>query len=250
MYIVFLDESGQPGGFDKEKNKLLDNVSKYFTLGGFMIEADDILQIERQMRDIKIKYNLNPSHEIKWHTTYSKIGLTFEQYKNMKLEIIKIISEYKASVIGIVVDKEECYKNKDYINDANDLYAVALHLLMERYSMEIKHKHSSEKETMKPVMMIADSRQSMNSKKLDKELQIAYLRARNMGTHFNKFPNFCEGIIFVDSDNFTGVQLADFCAGAIHRKYEQKDDTFFNELIPAIASKKDNIYGAGIKLYK
>lgn len=248
MQIIFLDESGQPGGFDKENKKLGKNVSRYFTLGGFMIDADNILEIERKLREIKMKYKLNSNHEIKWHSTYPKLGLNYEQYKNMKLEVIRTISEYRASVIGIVVDKEECYKNKEYINDSNDLYAVALHLLMERYSMEIKNKHNED--IMKPVIMIADSRQSMNSRKLDKELQIAYLRAKNMGTYFVKFPNFCEGIIFVDSDNFTGIQLADFCAGAIHRKYEQNDDTFFNELIPAIASKKNNIYGAGIKLYK
>lgn len=248
MYIVFLDESGQPGGFNKEHNKLGVNTSKYFTLGGFMIDADNILDIESKLKEIKKKYTLNSNHEIKWHTTYSKIGLDFEQYKNMKLEIIRMISQYKNSVIGIVVDKESCYKNKDYIDNSNDLYAVALHLLMERYSMETMKK--SNKGIIKPVIMIADSRQSMNSSKLDKELQIAYLRAKNMGTHFVNFPNFCEGIIFVDSDNFTGIQLADFCAGAIHRKYEQGDDTFFNELIPAIASKKNNIYGAGIKLYK
>lgn len=248
MQIIFLDESGQPGGFDKENKKLVNSTSKYFTLAGFMIDADNILDIEKKMKGIKIKYRLNPNHEIKWHSTYSKLGLNLEQYKNMKLEVIKTISEYKSSVIGIVADKEECYKNKTYINDSNDLYAVVLHLLMERYSMEIMNRHN--KNIMKPVIMIADSRQSMNSRKLDKELQIAYLRAKNMGTHFVKFPNFCEGIIFVDSDNFTGIQLADFCAGAIHRKYEQNDDTFFNKLIPAIANKKDNIYGAGIKLYK
>ncbi len=98
--------------------------------------------------------------------------------------------------------------------------------------------------------MIADSRQSINSNKLDKELQIAYLRAKNMGTHFVKFPNFCESIIFVDSDDFSGVQLADFCAGAIHKKYEREDNEFFNVLLPAIVSKNDNIYGLGIKFYK
>ena len=81
MYIVFLDESGQPGGFNKEKSKLVNNTSKYFTLAGFKIDADKILDIERNMRDIKIKYGLEEQHEIKWHTTYSKLGLDFEQYK-------------------------------------------------------------------------------------------------------------------------------------------------------------------------
>ena len=42
----------------------------------------------------------------------------------------------------------------------------------------------------KPVLMIADSRRSVNGNKLDQQLQIAYLRAKNMGTHFMKFPNF------------------------------------------------------------
>lgn len=239
---------GQPGGFDKENNKLVENTSKYFTLSGFMIDADKILEIERGMKDIKIKYGLSQYHEVKWHTTYSKIGLNFEQYRNMKEEIIKFISQYKNSVISIVADKESCYKNKDYINTPNDLYAVELHLLMERYCMEIYKDKEHKKE--KPTIMIADSRQSINSNKLDKELQIAYLRAKNMGTHFIEFPNFCENIIFADSDDFSGIQIADFCAGAIHRKYENEDDTFFNKLIPAIRKHKGTIYGPGVKLYK
>lgn len=247
MYIVFLDESGQPGGFDKENGKLVENTSKYFTLAGFMIDADNILKIESNMRDIKIKYGLEQQHEIKWHTTYSKLGLKFEQYKNMKMEIIKFISKCKNSVIGIVMDKESCFRNKDYIQTPNDLYAVALHLLMERCCMETTRKHG--RDTMIPTIMIADSRQSINSNKLDKELQIAYLRAKNMGTHFVKFPNFCESIIFVDSDDFSGVQLADFCAGAIHKKYENKNEEFFNELLPGIVTKGNNVYGPGIKLY-
>ena len=249
MYIIFLDESGQPGGFDKENNKLVKNTSKYFVLAGFMINADDILKIEKHMRDIKIKYGLNPLHEIKWHTTYSKLKLSFEQYKNMKLEIVREISKYKNSVIGIVMDKENCYKNKsEYIKNHNDLYATALHLLMERCSMQIANKFKK-RDNLKPAMLIADSRKNDNNNKLDKELQIAYLRAKNMGTHFIKFPNFCESIVFVDSDYYSGVQFADFCAGAIYKKYENHNDDFFEELKSAIRKHNNSINGAGIKLY-
>ena len=249
MYIIFLDESGQPGGFDKENNKLVKNTSKYFVLAGFMINADDILKIEKRMRDIKIKYGLNPLHEIKWHTTYSKLKLSFEQYKNMKLEIVREISKYKNSVIGIVMDKENCYKNKsEYIKNHNDLYATALHLLMERASMQITNKFRKRNDLI-PAMLIADSRKNDNNNKLDKELQIAYLRAKNMGTHFIKFPNFCESIVFVDSDYYSGVQFADFCAGAIYKKYENHNDDFFEELKSAIRKHNNSINGAGIKLY-
>ena len=115
MYIIFLDESGQPGGFDKENNKLVKNTSKYFVLAGFMINADDILKIEGRMKDIKLKYGLNPYHEIKWNTKYKEIGIDFEGIMNMKKEIIRIVNNYKNSVVGIVMDKEYCYKNKKFI---------------------------------------------------------------------------------------------------------------------------------------
>ena len=115
---------------------------------------------------------------------------------------------------------EKRYKNKNYIKTPNDIYAIALHLLMERICMEIAEKNG--RKSIIPTMVIADSRKNDNNNKLDKELQIAYLRAKNMGTYFIKFPNFCESIVFVDSDYYSGIQLADFCAGAIHKKYERR----------------------------
>lgn len=249
MYIVFIDESGQPGGWDNEKKLLTKNSSKFFTLGGFMINADKILEMETKFKDIKMKYGLKESCEIKWSCSYSKLGLTFEQYKNMKQDIIKMISEYKNSVIGIIMDKENCYRNRTDIKNHNDLYAFALNLLMERVCMEISDRDG--RNAMTPALMFTDSRKNDNNNKLDKELQIAYLRARSLGTHYIKFPNFCESLVFLDSNYSCGIQCADFCAGAIHKKFEMQDEEFFNVLIPAIRkNKSENIYGYGIKLYK
>lgn len=238
---------GQPGGFNNESNKLVNNTSKFFTIGAFMIDANKIIEVENRVKDVKIKYGLDSHHEIKWHTTYSKLGLNYEQNINLKNEMLDIISSYKNSVFGIIMDKEKCFKEKSFINNHSDMYAVALHLLMERCCMEITTKRG--KKTKIPVMLIADSRKNNANNKLDKELQTAYLRAKNMGTYFVEFPNFCESIFFGDSDYYIGVQLADFCAGAIHRKFENKDDRFFEKIKPAIREHKGNIYGAGIKLY-
>ena len=239
---------GQPGGFDKEKNELVKNTSKYFVLSGFMIEADKILHIEEKMKDIKLKYGLNPYHEIKWNTRYKDIGIGYEQIMNMKKEIMGIVKNYKNSVVGIVMDKKYCYSSKEFIQNHNDLYSVALHLLMERYCMQITDENG--RSTTIPAMLFADSRKNDKNNKLDIELQISYLRAKNMGTHFVKFPNFCDTLIFVDSDYSAGIQIADFCAGAIFRKYEKEDRTFFDILKPAIRTYKENIDGAGIKIYK
>ncbi|MCI8397090.1 MAG: DUF3800 domain-containing protein [Clostridia bacterium] len=239
---------GEPGGFDKESNKLKPNTSRYFTVAGFMINSNQILDIEKELKDVKIKNKIGQENEIKWHTTYSKLGMDFKQYSNVREEVMSIIAKYKGSVIGIIMDKESCYQNKEYIKTPNDLYSVALHLLMERSCMQTTKKW--QKENLEPTMVIADSRQSINSSKLDNELKIAYSRAKNMGTHFMKFPSFCESIMFADSKDLSGIQLADFCAGAIHKKYEREDEEYFNLLLPAIVNKEGNIYGPGIKLYK
>ena len=137
MYIIFLDESGQPGGFDNKTNSLVENTSKYFILAGFMINADEILNIEMALRDVKLKYGLNPYHEVKWNTRYKDIGLEYSQIMEMKKEIMQIVNKYKNSVVGIIMDKEYCYKNKEFVKTHNDLYALALHLLMERCCMQI-----------------------------------------------------------------------------------------------------------------
>lgn len=167
---------------------------------------------------------------------------------NMKKEIMGIVNNYKSSVIGIVMDKEYCYKSKDFIQNHNDLYAVALHLLMERCCMQITDEKG--RNTVTPAMLFADSRKNDSNNQLDIELQNAYLRAKNMGTHFVKFPNFCDTLIFVDSDYSAGIQIADFCAGAIYRKYEKEDELFFDILKPSIRTHNGDIKGAGIKFYK
>lgn len=249
MQIIFVDEArSQPGGFDNESQQLVKNTSKYFILSGFMIDSEKILYIEQELRDIKIKYGVNPYHEVKWNASYSKMELDYKQSMEMKKEIIEIMTKYKNSVIGIVMDKEYCYKNKEFVKTHNYLYSLALHLIMERACMQITDDKG--RKTMTPAMLFLDSRKNDNNNKLDIELQIAYLRAKNMGTHFVKFPNFCDSLIFADSDYTAGVQMADFCAGTIFRKFEKEDNKFFDILKPAIRTHNNSINGAGIKLYR
>lgn len=243
MKIVFIDESGQPGGFNNSTQEFNEKSSEYFTLGSFMIDSDDLLNLENSIRDIKLKYGLKPNQEIKWRMSYSKLGLSQADFFDLKRDIISIISKYKNSVICIVMDKKSCYL-KPHISDHNDLYATALHLLMERVCMNL----NDEKDV--PVMFFTDSRKNDKNNKLDKELQISYLRAKNMGTKFVHFPNFSESIVFIDSEYCIGIQLADFCAGIVHRRISYDEDFAYNLLEPAIRTHKGQINGYGIKIYK
>ncbi len=247
MYIVFIDESGQPGGYDEENKKLIQGATKYFVLSGFMIDGNELINIQQKLNQIKIKYNLSIDTEAKWNSSYSALKMTLEEYKNYKIEVCEIIAEYKNSVVGIVMDKEKCYKEKKGIKDHNDLYAYSLNLLMERFCMEITNKHG--RNTDVPVILFTDSRKNDNNNKLDKELQIAYRRAKQIGTKYIGFPNFSESIVFVDSKYSSGVQLADFCAGVIFKKFENNNSEFLKILLPAIRTHNEKIDGVGIKRF-
>lgn len=248
MYIIFIDESGQPGGWDKDKNCLVNNTSKFFTLGGFMIDANEILNIERKFKDIKLKYGLRITDEVKWSGSYKKLNLDYATYIKMRKEILEMIATYNSSTVCVCMDKEECYKNRDDIANHNDIYAFALNLLMERMHMEIEDRDGRGCNT--PALIFTDSRKNNNNNKLDKELQIAYLRAIGIGTQYISFNNFCESLVFIDSTYSHGIQCADFCAGAIHQLVENKKTEAFEIIKPALRNKKGTIRGYGIKIFK
>lgn len=245
MYIVFIDESGQPGGYDTENQKLVNGATKYFILSGFMIDGNELINIQQKLNQIKIKYNLSIETEAKWNSSYKSLGMTLDEYKKYKREVCEIISEYSNSVVGIVMNKEKCYKERKGVNDHNDLYAYSLNLLMERFCMEVTDRHG--RDTDIPVILFTDSRKNDNNNRLDKELQKSYRRAKQIGTKYMGFPNFSESLVFVDSQYSSGVQLADFCAGAIFKKFENNNEDFLNILNPAIRNHNGRIDGVGIK---
>lgn len=245
MYIVFIDESGQPGGYNVEKQELIKGATRYFVLSGFMIDGNDLINIEQKLNQVKIKYNLSRDTEAKWNSNYSALGMNLDEYRKYKGEVCQIIADYKSSVVGIVMDKEKCYKNRKGIENHNDLYAYALNLLMERFCMEITDRHG--RDTNIPVILFTDSRKNDNNNRLDKELQKSYRRAKYMGTKYIGFPNFSESLVFIDSQYSSGIQLADFCAGAIFKKFEDNINQFLDILMPAIRSHSGKIDGVGIK---
>ena len=248
MYIAFIDESGQPGGYDKNTKTLTVGSSSFFIVSAFLIDADDILDIERKLTDIKLKYGLSKEFEAKWNMNYSKVGFNYDTYCKYKEEILNLITYYPHSVISIVMDKEKCYQ-KSYINDHKDMYFKAFHLLMERIFLEVRDR--GEKKVLKPTLSFVDSRKTNNDNTLDKELQIAYKRAKNIGTYYYKegFPNFSDSLVFMDSQFCAGVQLADFCAGATYKYYAENEDRFIKKLQPAFRTHDGNIKNAGIKLF-
>lgn len=245
MYIVFIDESGQPGGYNEQKQEFNTKSSKYFVLAGFMIDGNELVKIQQRLDLIKLKYGLSKEIEAKWNSSYKALGMELDTYIKYRREILELISEYKNSVVGIAMNKEKCYKSNLNIKNQNDLYAFALNLLMERFCMEVTDRNG--RDTCIPVILFTDSRKNDRNSKLDKELQISYRRAKNMGTKYIGFPNFSESLVFIDSEYSSGIQLADFCAGSIFKYFEEENDTYVNMIKNSIRNHNGKINGVGLK---
>jgi len=245
MYFVFVDESGQPGGYDPVSKMITKGSSHFFTLSGFLVSSDALINIEKKVKIVKIQHGLPTDKEFKWNAQYKTFGIDKETYISFREKMISIICEYPNSVISTIIDKSKCY-NKEYIKDHHDVYVQALHLIMERVQMELCDRGHSEQ----PVMFVFDSRKNDKNKKLDEELQKAYIRAIGLGTYYVNFPNFLSTAIFADSDYSAGVQLADYCAGPIQRNAEHQIDDWFRKLMPAIRKNSSGqMKGYGLKLF-
>lgn len=107
MYIVFIDESGQPGGYNEQKQEFNTKSSKYFVLAGFMIDGNELVKIQQRLDLIKLKYGLSKEIEAKWNSSYKALGMELDTYIKYRREILELISEYKNSVVGIAMNKKK-----------------------------------------------------------------------------------------------------------------------------------------------
>lgn len=129
-----------------------------------------------------------------------------------------------------------------------DIYETALRLLMERFHMEVYSRHHGQIKNI-PITIFADSRKNNKNKDADITLQQAYKKALFYGTKFLNFTNYTESIVFVDSEDSTGIQLVDHCAGLFGKAYEQGKKEYLNSIKNAIRKNHfNNVKGYGVKL--
>jgi hypothetical protein len=70
---------------------------------------------------------------------------------------------------------------------------------------------------------------------------------REAGQFKSTYTHLVEGLFLAPSHMSVGIQLADMVAGAVWRKFERGDDTFFNAIEPAFRrSREGQIDGFGL----
>ena len=129
------------------------------------------------------------------------------------------------------------------INTQDDLYHLTYKTITERFQYYLQDETRPEGPKQLGIV-VSDHRGAQD----DKRLRGHHQKLLNATAEFiSNYPNLIEGLFLEPSNLSIGIQLADMVAGAVWRKFQRKDDCWYQHLEPSIRRRPDgSVSGYGI----
>jgi hypothetical protein len=242
MHILFLDESGTPP-------RPQDRYPSYFVVGGIIIPETSWHRIRDGLMGIKIRRKIRG--EIKWRyfapnnndDRNPMRGMDQSARDAIRIDIYKLIaSENAIKTLACVTSKAPAYA-LNFISSQEDIYHATFKPVTERFQYHLQEigRLTGRKEF---GIVVGDHRGAKD----DKRLRAHHEKLLHSSSDFtSKYLNLIEGLFIHPSNLSVGIQLADMVAGAVWRKFERKDETYYNLLLPSLrTSSQGKVEGYGI----
>jgi Protein of unknown function (DUF3800) len=247
MYLMYVDESGDPGKFNGLN-------SKHFILSGIIISQNDWMPTLKKLKDFKDyckkQYNLPIGTEI--HASELIRINKLEDYKSIKKhDRINIIKDFMREIPLIFSTSKiiNVYLDKEQFPESTDFQQLAWQRLIQRFDTYLKR---SAKDL---GMIISDDTNEPLVRALLRKMRV-YNPVPNMypstsGQSFRQIPtdNIIEDVIMKASDKSYFIQAVDTVAHCLYRREQPKGslkkyniEVFFNFLEPILlkeAAKTD-----------
>ena len=201
MHLLYIDESGSA----EHTN---------FVLGGAAIYEGAIQQISKQLDDLQTHYFPHEAGLVEFHVralrarTFGKEAtLSRERFLAMLDDIATVIVEahpHGIALFGTVVHRPS-YPDQD-------CYNLAFEDMCKRFDSFLVGKHKAG-HTSKGLLVLDRSSQ-------ETEIQRLSVEFKALGTRWGKLYNIVDAPLFADSHNSRLIQLADFVASSLFRRYE------------------------------
>jgi hypothetical protein len=215
MKLIYIDDSGNTG------KKLDDTLQPLFVLGGFVIDELIWKSVDKEIYDIKVKYDIAETEIHSIEIMNGKKGTPYKDWdydKKLKFfeEMLDIIRKYDLKVIYFTVKKASFkkYFQAKYGNEFEQQFNISPYLLAFSYILQIGDAYLVEQDCN--GMLILDEQDEWK-KPANKTFNILTTLAEEPEVHVEKL---LDRSFFVDSSESNMIQLADIIAYTTKRYFE------------------------------
>jgi hypothetical protein len=221
MYLLYVDESGNPEG----------TQDRYFVLGGVAMferkvywvnDAVDRLQ-DQIFPGLNVEFHAQAivsHHEEPWHSLPSS-----DRSKTLQNLCSIISTDNDVCLFAVAVERAT----------TTEPVARAFEEMCNRFDLFLKRLHA-QGNTQRGLIIFDESR-------YESRLQTLLTGYRRTGTRFGRVHNFADVPFFADSRSTRLLQLADLVAYAVYRRYERFNTWLLDQIINRFDSEGDVIHG-------
>ncbi len=228
MYLLYLDESGDPNNTPGDEN---------FVLGGIAVFERQTFWLSQQVDGIeKSRLPDTGKSPIEFHASEIARGASSPWNQLSPSERNEILN----SLCSVISDSDErialfaTVVHRSSLS-GTDPVARAFDDITSRFDLFLKRKHAFG-DTQRGLIILDKTRE-------EKRLQTLLNAYRKEGGPFGRLVNFADVPFFTDSTSSRLVQLADLIAWATFRRYERGDSRYFDRLIGRFDSEEGRIHG-------
>jgi hypothetical protein len=285
MYVCYLDESGNdipgsgtshfvylglaiPAESWKAKDKKVSEILQRYSLQGEEVHTGWIAR--RYLEQERIPNFANLDHAVrraavqvereKWLIKTAALG-TREKLDNVKTNLRKtapyvhltqdertqllrdladLVGDWHDTRLFAEAQDKTCYSKT--APPASPLYELAFTQIVSRFQMFLTYKGQRDGKTLFG-MMVHDNNQTISRRLTD-----LMRHFHKDGTKWRDIPQIIETPMFVDSSLTAMVQLADLCAYATRRFFENRETDLFDRIYPRF--DRTNARVVGIRHYR
>ena len=225
MYLLYLDESGDPNHFVLGQN--------HFVLGGVAIHEGQIFALSKSLDAIQNRYFPSISIPINFHATEIRggSGRYREFLPKIREQILKDIYDIIKNARFPNLIAFATVINVDVLQDASQARPSTLEDVCIRFNTFVmrQYKHGLPNKGL----LIIDRNRAEEYRKLLRNYQEA-------GTRYGYLGNIVDIPYFARCHETRMLQLADFCAYAVFRYYERNDDRYLKQILPRFDRRRIN----------
>ena len=223
MHIVYADEAGT-------------HASAHFVLAGLAVFERQTFFLSRELDAIAERYFPGEPDSVELHSSQLTAqgrrlkapydSLNFEQRLSLRDEVIRLIADSQARLFAVAIEKAAIDESP---------YERALEEIIRRFDLMLKRFFRAD-DRQRGIVVVAESSYREN-------LQTLAKRIWTEGHRWGDTRNIADVPFFAHAKSSRLLQLADFAANAVYRRYEVGDARQFDVLAQRFDSEGGQLHG-------